>query len=183
MNQLSLHILDIVQNSIKAKATLIEIIVDEHPEKDIYSIEIIDNGSGIEQEFLKTIDNPFTTTQSTRKVGLGIPLLKQNAEQAGGSFEIKSEPGKGTRLKAVFMHSHIDRPIMGDIAGTMTILIASEMHIRFIYRHSTPLSDFEFDTDEVKKELEGTPLNHPDIIKALKCLINENLLMIEATLS
>jgi hypothetical protein len=182
MKELSLHILDIAQNSIKANASTIEILVEESIQNDVYSIEIKDNGDGMEEQMLQSITNPYVTTQSTRNVGLGIPLFEQSAKQAGGSLNIHSEKGKGTIVKAVFSHSHIDRPIMGDIAGTLTILFASEPDIRFIYTHSTPLSDFDIDSFELKNELEGVPLHLPEIIKEIKSIINENLMLIEATL-
>ncbi len=181
MNELALHILDIVQNSIAANASVIEVIIDEDQSKDRYLIEINDNGKGMSQEVLQEVADPFFTSRTTRKVGLGISLLKQNAEQTGGSLTITSEEGKGTQLTASFSHKHLDRPVLGDMAGTMTLLIGANPQIRFIYTHRTPLSDFEFDTKEVKEELEGTPINHPDILKALKELIEENLEMIESS--
>jgi anti-sigma regulatory factor (Ser/Thr protein kinase) len=182
MQELSLHILDIVQNSVRANADKIEVLVEEIPNKDIYSIEITDNGSGVDADTLVQIADPFFTTRTTRKVGMGISLYKQSAEQAGGSLIIESEQGKGTKLKAVFSFSHLDRPAMGDIAGTMTLLIGSYPQIRFIYVHRTPLSDFEFDTKEVKAELEGVPINNPKIMKVLKEIFADNLSLIEATL-
>ncbi|MBN1927790.1 MAG: ATP-binding protein [Prolixibacteraceae bacterium] len=180
---MSLHILDIVQNSISAESNLIEIVVDESVKNDKYSIAITDNGKGMDNETLQQVTNPFFTSRTTRKVGIGISLLKQNAEQAGGTFTINSKVGEGTTVKAVFQFSNIDRPIMGDIAGTMTLLIGANPNIRFIYNHNTNLGSFEFDTNEVIEELEGIPISHPDIIKALKELINENLEMIEAKLT
>lgn len=180
MNELALHILDIIQNSISAEASKIELIIDEDSAKDRYLIEIIDNGKGMSEEVLKEVTDPFFTSRTTRKVGLGISLLKQSAEQTGGSLTITSEEGKGTHLVANFSHQHLDRPVLGDIAGTMTLLIGANPKIWFLYTHRTPLSDFEFDTREVLTELEGTPINNPTILKALKELIEENLDMIEA---
>ncbi|MBP7507546.1 MAG: sensor histidine kinase [Prolixibacteraceae bacterium] len=180
MTELSLHILDIVQNSITAQASLISIIIDEDIKNDKYIISIVDNGTGMDSETLNKVTDPFYTSRTTRKVGVGISLFKQNAEQAGGSFNIESTPGAGTSVTAIFGHSNIDRPILGDIAGTMTLLIGANPQIRFIYEHKTPVSDFQFDTEEVKSELEGVPINHPDIIKILKELIEENLKLIEA---
>jgi anti-sigma regulatory factor (Ser/Thr protein kinase) len=182
MIELSLHILDIVQNSIRAHASRIEIIIDEEVDHDRFIIEIIDNGDGMSAEQLDEASNPFFTTRTTRKVGLGISLLKQNAEQTGGSLSIQSTLGEGTRLKVTFSHHHVDRPILGDIAGTMTLLIGANPKIRFIYIHRTAISDFEFDTNEVIEELGGTPISHPDILKALKELINENLDLISGSI-
>lgn len=183
MQELSLHILDIIQNSVRAKASKIELLVCEDPKNDRYLIEISDNGCGVDAETLEHLADPFFTTRTTRKVGLGISLLKHSAEQAGGSVEIESEKDCGTKLSASFSYCHVDRPVMGDIAGTMTLLISSYPEIQFIYNHRTPISDFEFDTNEVKAELEGVPINDAQIIRFLKELINDNLDLIEAKLS
>lgn len=181
MNEIALHILDIVQNSLRAQATMIEVMINEELSKNIFEIVINDNGKGMTNEQFREVDDPFFTTRTTRKVGMGIALLKQGAEQTGGFLEISSQQGKGTSLKAVYHHHHVDRPVLGDIAGTMTLLIGANPQIRFIYHHRTSLSSFEFDTDEVLVELDGVPINDPAILKALKELIEENLDLIEAT--
>ena len=180
MKELSLHILDIVQNSISAEANRIEVLIDENITEDKYVIIVIDNGKGMDEEMLQLVMDPFFTTRTTRKIGVGISLFKQNAEQTGGNLTIESKVGEGTKVKAVFGYNHIDRPILGDMAGTMTLLIGANPNIRFIYNHNTSLSEFEFDTNEVKEELGKVPINHPDILKALKELITENLELIEA---
>jgi len=180
MTELSLHILDIVQNSISAEATKIEIRIDENISTDEYLISITDNGKGMDEQMLNTVADPFFTTRTTRKVGVGLSLFRQNAEQTGGNMTIESKVGEGTIVKAVFGYHHIDRLPLGDMAGTMTLLIGANPKIRFIYNHNTPLSEFEFDTEEVNEELGKVPINHPDILKALKEMIEENLEMIEA---
>ncbi len=118
MKDLSLHILDIVQNAIKAKATAIDIIVQDKDNKAL-DISIIDNGTGITPEMLATIDDPYTTSRTTRKVGLGIPLFKQNAERTGGHLHITSELGKGTELTAQFHQNNIDCLPLGDVSGVV----------------------------------------------------------------
>ena len=183
MTELALHILDIVQNSIRANATKIEVIIEENKATDLYSIEIKDDGDGVDAMQLKQISDPFFTTRTTRKVGLGISLLKQVAEQTGGHLNVESEKGKGTRLKVQFSYKHVDRPILGDIAGTLTLIIGANPQIHFLYVHKTPLSDFEFDTDEIKEELEDVPISDHDILKALKELIEENLELINAAIN
>ncbi len=180
MTELSLHILDIVQNSIRAEARSIEIEIKEEQKINRLTIIINDDGKGMDQETLAQVTDPFFTTRTTRKVGLGLSLLKQNAEQAGGWFSIESEPDKGCKTTAVFGLSNIDRQPLGDIAGTMTLLIGANPDIHFIYNHRTAVSDFELDTEEAKLELGSVPISHPDILKALKSLIVENLEMIEA---
>ncbi|HKK68611.1 MAG TPA: ATP-binding protein [Bacteroidales bacterium] len=183
MKEISLHILDIVQNSITAGATEIIVDVDEQVPKNRYVVEINDNGCGMDEAQLKQVDDPFYTTRTTRKVGLGLSLFKQNAEQSGGSFHVESVKEKGTKVTAVFGFDNIDRPIMGDIAGTMTLLIGANPEIRFIYNHHTPLSDFEFDTEEAKHELEGLSINNPNVLKMIKEIILDNLELIEAKLN
>ncbi|HPB05634.1 MAG TPA: ATP-binding protein [Prolixibacteraceae bacterium] len=180
MTELSLHILDIVQNSIRAEANTIEITINEQISEDRYTIIITDNGSGMDEETLKNAIDPFFTTRTTRKVGIGLSLFKQNAELSGGTMTVESKLGQGTKVSALFGFSHIDRLPLGDMAGTMTLLIGANPKIRFIYNHITQLSDFEFDTNEVLEELGKVPINHPDILKALKEMIEENLDMIEA---
>ena len=118
MRTISDHILDIIQNSLGAGATLIEIIVEEDKKRDICSLIIRDNGKGMDRETLKQAVNPFFTSRETRKVGLGLSLFKHNAENANGSFEIKSRVNKGTEIIAVFQLSNIDKPPMGDIWNT-----------------------------------------------------------------
>ncbi|HPR33987.1 MAG TPA: sensor histidine kinase, partial [Prolixibacteraceae bacterium] len=169
-----------VQNSISAESSRIELIVNEDPRRDLLTITITDNGKGMDEETRKQAADPFYTSRTTRKVGMGISLFRQSAEQSGGELTLRSKPGEGTMLEASFGFSNIDRPVMGDIAGTLTLLIGANPTIRFIYIHKTPLSEFEFDTDEVKQELDGVPIQHPGILKALKELIEENLEMIEA---
>lgn len=183
MIELSLHILDIVQNSIRAKASEIEVMVTENIDKNQYIIEIMDNGHGMSAAQVKEAGNPFFTTRTTRKVGLGIALLKQNAEQTEGSLKLQSDEGKGTSIKAVFSHNHFDRPILGDIAGTMTLLMAANPEIHFIYIHTVGAHQFRFCSKEVKDELEDIPVSDPEIQKALKELINENLKDIKATIN
>lgn len=175
MKDLSLHILDIVQNSIRAKASLIEIEVDEVPRKDQFTISITDNGNGMSAEELKRAVDPFYTSRTTRKVGLGLSLFKQNAEQAGGSFHIESTPGIGTKVTAMFGFSHFDRPIMGDLVGCLLILICSPDNVNYIFRHKTTSGEYVLDTREIKETLGEVPIDHPDVRAFLKEMIAENL--------
>jgi Signal transduction histidine kinase len=175
MKDLSLHILDIVQNSIRAKASLIEIEVDETPEKDEFTISITDNGTGMDAEELKRAVDPFYTSRTTRKVGLGLSLFKQNSEQAGGTFHIESIPGSGTKVKAVFGYRHFDRPVMGDLVGCLLILICSPDDVNYIFRHKTSSGEYILDTREIKETLGEVPIDHPDVRAFLKEMIAENL--------
>ena len=135
MEDISLHILDIVENSIAVSASRVEITVVEDMEKDLLLVEIKDNGQGMSEDRLEKVLDPFFTTKSVRKVGLGLPLLAQAARQSGGDIEIESKVGIGTRVKATFQHSHPDRKPLGDIPETMRILRASNPDIEFVYKY------------------------------------------------
>ena len=142
MKELSLHLLDIAQNSISAGAGNIEIYVCESVEKDRMILSITDDGRGMSKDFLSRVADPFTTTRKTRKVGMGIPLFKLAAELTGGTFSIDSTLGKGTVVTAVFIPSHIDMPPLGDMTGTMLALIQGSPQLEFVYRHKTDRGEF-----------------------------------------
>ena len=150
MEDLSLHILDIVENSIRARASKINIKIVEDTRRDLLTIEIKDDGKGIDKETMKKVLDPFFTTKTTRKVGLGLALLKQSARESGGDVEIESKVGTGTRVKAVFNYSHIDRKPMGDIAATLITLIAGNPEVDFIYEHVNDESKYRIDTEEMR---------------------------------
>ncbi|MPQ47357.1 ATP-binding protein [Marinifilum sp. N1E240] len=175
MKDLSMHIMDIIQNSVRAEASLVELEIKESLKDDLFSISIKDDGFGMSEELLAKVTDPFFTTRTTRKVGLGLSLLKQNAEQTGGKMELSSVEGEGTCLKAVFSHSHLDRPSLGDIAGTMVLLVGANPEMDFLYQHITDEGEYVFDTKEVKEVLEGVSVSDPEIMKYLKEMINENL--------
>lgn len=179
MTELALHILDIAQNSIRANASLVEIYITENPENNSYRIEIKDDGSGMDAETVERVTDPFYTTQSTRKVGLGLPLLKQNAEQTGGSLQIESTPGIGTDVIAIFGLNHIDRPVLGDITGTILILLSNETGADVLYRHQTLQGEFNFDSREIKKILGGVPIATAEIREFLRAMLLENLEQIQ----
>lgn len=181
MKDLALHILDILQNSVTAGATLVKLRIDEVPAKDQYLVRFSDNGKGMDAEMVKHVTDPFFTTRTTRKVGLGLPLLKQNAERTGGSMTIKSEPGKGTEVGVKFVFNHIDRLPTGDIAGTMALTVSSYPAINFIYTHNTPVGTFIFDTLEIKETLGELPIYNPQVVAFMKNLIRDNLKEINAS--
>lgn len=176
MNELSLHILDLVQNSISAGATLVLILIHEQPEEDLLVIEIIDDGCGMSAELLARVTSPFATTRKTRKVGLGIPMFKQCAEMCGGRFELTSTPGKGTHLTASFQRSHVDLPPLGDLAGTMlSLVIASPEKPEFVLRYTLGKECFEFDTRQIREALGGLALSSPDIVSWMRAYLEEGL--------
>lgn len=175
-----MHILDIVQNAITAEATLIQITIEESSVQDFISIQIEDNGRGMSNELLKNVTDPFTTTRTTRKVGLGIPLFKLAAEQANGNFSITSAEGVGTIVCASMQQSHIDRSPIGDMAGTFLGLLAMNEHVDFVYTHSTDKGKFEFDTREAKKILGGGSLAAFEVAQWISDYMNEGLAEIGA---
>ncbi len=153
MKEISLNILDIVQNSIRAGASLIEITVNENLSEDVFSFTVKDNGCGMSEEMLKSVTDPFTTTRTTRKVGLGISLVKASAQQAGGDIKIESEVKKGTVFYAYFSHSSIDRQPLGDIASVISMLVSLNSQLDFLYKHIYNEKEFTFDTREIRKIL------------------------------
>lgn len=175
MKELSLNILDIVQNSIRAEASEISIMIDESPSKDLYQIIITDNGTGIPDEILSNVTDPFVTTRTKRRMGLGLSLLKYHAELTGGSLEIISKVGKGTEVKVSFSFSHIDRQPLGDIVGILVILMASNPVINFIYTHKTDNGEYRFSSKETKEYLEVETLNEMYLLEETGWMIGENL--------
>ncbi|MDR2512090.1 MAG: ATP-binding protein [Bacteroidales bacterium] len=175
MKDLSLHILDIAQNSISANASLIEISIVEDNIANNYTLTIKDNGRGMSKEFLEKVTDPYSSTRSTRKVGLGLPLLKLNTERTGGSFKIDSELGKGTVVTANFVFDHIDRIPIGDIAGVVVMLCSMNPNLDFVYTHKTPCGEYIFDTCEIKEAIEGMTIQEIAIQKYLKEMLEENL--------
>ena len=174
MEELSLHVLDIVQNSIAAGAELIKVSIIEDKENDTLTISVDDNGKGMEEEVLKKVTDPFTTGRKTRRVGLGIPLLKLAAEMTGGSISLESKVGVGTKISAVFGYSHIDRQPLGDIASTMHQLIIMNEQTDFLYLHRVGEKEFLLDTREIKKVLDGVSLKEHEVMLWLLDFIKEN---------
>lgn len=175
MKELSLHILDVVQNSLGAKASLVEIDIREDTKRDLLLIQIKDNGTGMDSDTIQKVMDPFFTTRTTRKVGLGIPLFAQAAKSCGGDLKIYSEKGKGTKIVASFILSHIDRAPIGSMGDTMVSLIAMRPDINFVYRHYVGDEGFALDTREIKKTLEEVPINNPMVLDWIREILIENL--------
>ncbi len=181
MNELSLHILDLVQNAISAGASHIIILVEQQPEQDLLIIEIRDDGCGMSEELLQRVVSPFATTRTTRKVGLGIPMFKQGAEQCEGKFSLASRPNEGTVIRAEFRRSHVDLPPMGDLAGTMcSLLIASPEKPEFTLEYVFGKERFVFDTAEIRNALGGLPLNLPEVIEWVKGYLQQGMTQAES---
>ena len=170
MRELALHLLDIVENSAAAQATRICIEVIEDIENDRLNMKIIDNGKGMDDEMVKKVTDPFVTSRTTRKVGLGIPLLKEAAEACNGSLAITSQVGVGTTINVDFQRSHIDRMPLGDLATTFMNLMIVHPAIQFIFQYKVGNDEFYLDDQTIKQELEGVPLTEPVILSFLRTL-------------
>jgi len=175
VKEISLHILDIAENSVKAGADMISISLSENLKKDTLDIIIADNGKGMNADAIKTITDPFTTSRTTRRVGLGIPFLKAAAEACNGFLFIKSESGEGTTLHAQFQHSHIDRMPIGNLQATLMQLLIGYPKIHWIFNISRDDNSFLLDDKEIKGAIGDLSLSHPQVLKAVKQIIQTGL--------
>lgn len=175
MTELALHILDVAENGTRAEASEIDISVREDWKNELLEITIEDNGKGMDPGVMEQVEDPFFTTRTTRRVGLGIPLFKQHAEMAGGSLQLTSEPLKGTRVRALFGLRHPDRQPMGDLAGIVLLLAGSYPGIRLRLVYQTPEGKYAFDTEEVRNTLAIDRIEGRELKEQLREMINENL--------
>ncbi len=177
MKELSLNILDIAQNSVKAGASVIRIILNETSE--ILRITIEDNGCGMKKDFLESVTNPFTTTRTTRSVGLGIPLFMLASQQTGGEFEINSRhfedypDDHGTIISASFVKNHLDFTPLGDVVATIVVLIQGQPQIHWVYEHITEKVQISLDTDQLKEVLGDVPLDTYEVIEWIEGYLRE----------
>jgi anti-sigma regulatory factor (Ser/Thr protein kinase) len=174
MEDISLHILDIAENSIRADAKCVTIIVARDEKNDLLRVEVIDDGKGMDAETLARVRDPFFTTKH-KKTGLGIPLLTQAAEQTGGKLVIESAPGAGTRVSVTFGLSHMDRPAIGNMAETLITLIAGHGDRDYIYEEREGEFSFRFDTREIKADLDGVPIDSPAALEAVRGLLQDGI--------
>lgn len=176
MRDLSLHVMDLVQNSITAGATLIsiEFMVEETIGRLVFTL--CDNGRGMDAEMVRSVQDPFVTTRTTRKVGLGIPLFKANAELTGGSLELESSVGKGTKLQAIFYYDSIDMKPLGDLAGTIATLVnANPETPDFVFACRTQRGESIFDTRAIKQVLKGVRLDEPEVASWIHQTLKEEI--------
>ena len=174
MKDLSMHILDIVRNSVEADAKDIFISMKTDA-GDVLTIRIEDNGRGMSPEMVKNVTNPFVTTRTTRKVGMGLSLIKMNAELTGGSLSIESEQGKGTKVSVIFNLSHIDCLPFGDLGSVFAMLLGGNPGNKFVFEFSTNDDDFSINSDEIRMMIKETGISQPKMMKLLKEMINDNL--------
>jgi anti-sigma regulatory factor (Ser/Thr protein kinase) len=175
VRELSLHVLDVLENSVEAGATRIELSIEEDLPKDILRIMVSDNGRGMSQEMINRVLDPFVTTRTTRHVGLGLPLFAAAAQRCNGDLKIRSQVGVGTTVTATFKHSHIDRAPLGDVAGSVMAVLLSERPVDLFYRHTANGRVFELDTADVRHELGAVPLSHPMVREWLQSALTEGL--------
>ncbi len=181
MREIALHILDIAENSISAGADQVKIQINEDLTEDLLQIKISDNGKGMDAETLEKITDPFITSRTTRKVGLGIPFFKAAAEACDGCFSIQSQPGLGTDVSVYFKHSHIDRMPLGNIASTFLSLLLGTPDIHWIYEHNVNEKYFVFDDQPIKEALDGLPLTEPAVLKYIRESFEEGIDMLYET--
>jgi len=168
MMELSMHILDVVENSTRAEAQRVSIAVTEDRKRNDLTIIITDDGTGMDPVTLKKVLDPFYTSKTVRRVGLGLPMFSQAAEKADGSFSVESKVGEGTRISAHFKHGHIDRQPLGNMANTMVTLIAGSPDVNFLYTHHTTKGTYILDTGEIKEELDDVPINNTSVLQFIE---------------
>ncbi len=179
MKEISLHILDIAENSVNAGAPDVEICVSENLKNDQLTITIKDNGKGMDAETVKRVTDPFITTRTTRKVGLGLPFLKAAAEACQGGLEIQSQPGVGTCIKVNFQHSHIDRMPLGDLQTTFLNLLVGYPQVHWMLTYQLNDEQFVLDDRPIKEVLDGVALSEPSVINYLREMIREGFLKVQ----
>lgn len=175
MKEISMHILDIAMNSIRAKSTLIEINIEDSKELNRLKISIKDNGKGMTSEMIKKVEDPFFTTRTTRKVGLGIPMLKESCERCNGFFNIQSSVGKGTLIECDFERDNIDRAPLGNMGDTIMAIIGALEDCELSYRHTTDNKAFVLNTSDIKELLGGGSIKDNEILLWIKEYVNENI--------
>jgi len=180
MKNIALHILDLVENSARAKAKKVQVSISEEIEGNRYMLTIEDDGEGMVEDVVKKATDPFYTSRSTRKVGMGLPLIQMNAERTGGSFSLQSKPGKGTTLEACFVLSHMDRLPLGEIDDVLVLLATGLPLVRLIYTHKTDSGIYCFDTEKVREIAGDLQYCNLETRKFLREMIVENLKKINA---
>jgi len=175
MRELSEHVLDILYNSLEAGARAVRVEVTEDSRADRITLCMSDDGRGMDPEEVRRVSDPFFTTRTTRRVGLGIPLLAQAARACDGGIEIDSRPGEGTAVTAWLQASHIDRQPLGDMAATLVTVIAGSPDVEVEYRHRVDGREFAFTTRQMREELGDVPLSNPAVVQWLREYLKENI--------
>lgn len=179
MRELSLHLLDIIENSISAESKNITVEISEDTVSDRLKMVVQDDGRGMDAEMVKRVVDPFVTSRTTRKVGLGIPLFKEAAEICNGYLNIQSEPGKGTRLEVEFQRSHIDRAPLGNLSNTFLGLVIGTPQVHWVLKYLVNSEMFIFDDQPIKEELQDIPMSDPEVIKFVRNMLEEGITQIQ----
>ena len=175
MRELSLHIMDVIENGITAGADLITLKISEDRENNLLTIVITDNGSGIPENILEAVMDPFFTTRTTRRVGLGLSLFREASKRCNGEFNISSSEGEGTKISASFQLDHIDMVPIGDMSRSLSCLIMGNPEVDFLYLHEVNGKFFNIDTRHIREELDGISLNNIEVINYITRTISESL--------
>ncbi|WP_371371563.1 ATP-binding protein [Sporomusa aerivorans] len=175
MREISLHILDLVQNSIEAGATQVELTIVEDLVKDSMVIRLSDNGRGMNEKLRQLVIDPFITTRTTRRIGLGLPLMDMSTKRCGGYLRIDSTPGKGTVVEAMYQHSHFDRPPMGNLVETIKSILVANPDLLFLYNHTVNNRSISVSSQELANILDGIPLTQPDVLVWLHGYLSDNI--------
>jgi len=180
MREIALHLMDIAENSVAVESRNVRIAVVEDQQNNSLIVSVTDDGRGMDADTAKRVLDPFYTTRTTRKIGLGIPLLKLAAEQCEGGLSLKTEPGKGTQVEAQFQLNHIDRMPLGDIGCTFLTLLVAHPHIHWIFEYKSiniqgAIKEFKLDDSEVKSALGDVSLTEPDVLRILRGMIEEGI--------
>jgi anti-sigma regulatory factor (Ser/Thr protein kinase) len=175
MREISLHLLDIAENGVSAGAQNITITIVEDLRTDRLKLTVEDDGRGMDAAMVEQVTNPFITTRTTRKVGLGIPLLKLAAEMCDGGLTVESTPNVGTTVNVDFQRSHIDRMPLGDVAGTLLSLLVGWPQVHWVLRYRVDDEEFVFDDAPIKEELGDLPLSDPEVIGFLRGALREGI--------
>jgi anti-sigma regulatory factor (Ser/Thr protein kinase) len=181
LRELALHLLDIAENAVSAKADIIRIIVEEDHAADRLRMSVEDNGAGMSAEMVARVIDPFVTSRTTRKVGLGIPLLKAAAEGCNGGLTIQSTPGRGTCVTVEFQNSHIDRMPLGNLSATILTLVIGSPEVNWIFTYTVDGQTFEFDDQPVKETLDGLPLSDPAVLAYLREVLETGIASLNGT--
>jgi hypothetical protein len=180
MRDLAMHVLDVARNGYEAGASLVQVTIREEPEADLLTIVIEDDGKGMSADVVDLALDPFFTTRKTRRVGLGLSLLKATCEQAGRELRLVSVPGQGTTVTATMQLSHFDRPPLGDMGAVVQALACSGEQVDLRYRHTAGGGEFTMDTSEVRRELEDVKLGTPSVLQWLGRTVREGLKEIDS---
>lgn len=180
MKEIALHILDIVENSLAAGATAIDILVDDDAVCNRLRVSVRDDGRGMDARTLAAIHDPFVTSRTTRVAGLGVPLLKAAAEDCNGGLEVRSTPGQGTILEAELQRDHIDRMPLGDLPGTLLGLVVGRPEVRWCFRYRAGGETFSFDSDPIRQALGDVPLSEPAALRYVRETLQEGIRRVQA---